>query len=106
MASDPKPPARIRDGAALALAKLYYRECVLCGETRNIHIHHIVFRSQGGDDVDANLCGLCDDHHDAIHARKEFAWLALKAYIFFEREDTQAYLARKLGPAGAASFFD
>lgn len=103
---DFKPPARIRNGAALALAKISYRECALCGETRNLHIHHVLFRSHGGDDVLENLCCLCLTCHDAIHARKRMTWFALKTYIMFEREDVAAYLARKLGPAGAAAFFD
>ena len=103
---DPKPEVRIRDGAVLALAKLTYRECALCGATSNLHIHHVLFRSQGGDDVPENLCCLCLSCHEAIHARKRYQWFALKTYISFEREDVAAYLARKLGPAGAATFFD
>lgn len=79
----------------MAIAKLYYRECAICGETSDLQIHHIVYRSQGGDDVDANLCCLCRQHHDEIHAGKELAWLALKTYIFFERQDTLLYLEAK-----------
>lgn len=101
---DAKPEPRIIDNTVLAIAKLYYRDCAICGAT-NVHIHHIVFRSQGGDDVDPNLCGLCRFHHDEIHANKGLAWLALKTYVLVERPDTQTYLEQKLG-ARAESFFD
>lgn len=96
---------RIVSNVALAIARLYYRDCVLCGSTQNIHPHHTLFRSQGGDDVAANLCGLCLICHDEIHANKALAWLALKAYVQAERPDTQIYLEEKLGP-GAENFFD
>lgn len=102
---DEKPAPRIIDNAALAIAKLYYRECAICGSTQNVHVHHIVFRSQGGDDVDANFCGLCLLHHDEIHANKALAWLGLKVYVHAERPDTMEYLRHKLGER-AGSFFD
>lgn len=102
---DEKPSPRIVDNTAVAIAKLYYRECAICGTTQNIHVHHIVFRSQGGDDVDANFCGLCLFHHEEIHANKAMAWLALQVYVQFERPDTQVYLEQKLG-ARAESFFE
>lgn len=105
MSELPKPRARIRDASALCAAKIRHRECCICGRTHAIHIHHIVFRSHGGDDVDANLCGLCPTHHDQIHAYDSFSWIALKAYVDFERPDTQAYLQEKLGDR-AGSFFE
>lgn len=94
---DPKPPKRICDGVALALAKLACRECALCGSTDVLHVHHILFRSQGGDDVDANLCCLCLYCHEAIHARRQSAWSTLSRYVFSSREDTLLYLEDRLG---------
>lgn len=102
---DAKPEPRIVDNTALAIAKLYYRECAICGSTQGVQVHHILFRSQQGDDTDANLCGLCRLHHDEIHANKALAWLALKMYVIVERSDTQAYLEKKLG-SRAEGFFD
>ena len=32
--------------------------------------HHIIFRSQGGEDTMENLITLCRYHHDEIHARR------------------------------------
>ena len=39
-----------------------------CTSRRNLQVHHVVFRSQGGDDEDANLAVLCAAHHlQGIH---------------------------------------
>jgi len=38
-------------------------ECRLCGVRRHLERHHLVPRSQGGDDVDENLVPLCGPHH-------------------------------------------
>lgn len=45
-------------------------QCVACGmggENR-LQLHHILFRSQGGTHVDENLCTLCKNCHDDVHA--------------------------------------
>jgi hypothetical protein len=40
-----------------------------CTSQRNLHAHHIVFRSAGGGDEDANLTTLCAAHHQrGVHA--------------------------------------
>lgn len=36
----------------------------------DIHRHHIVYRSQGGETSTANVCHLCQSCHEAVHARK------------------------------------
>lgn len=41
--------------------------CRNCGSRNNLHVHHIVFRSTGGDDVSENLCVLCNFCHDGVH---------------------------------------
>jgi hypothetical protein len=39
-----------------------------CSSRRNLQVHHVVFRSQGGTDEDANLAVLCAAHHlQGIH---------------------------------------
>ena len=38
-----------------------------CGFRGNLHVHHIVFRSQGGDDTECNLLTLCSSCHDGVH---------------------------------------
>jgi hypothetical protein len=34
-----------------------------CSSRRNLHVHHVVFRSRGGTDDDENLSTLCAAHH-------------------------------------------
>ena len=51
--------------------KVYERDggqCVLCGGA-GAHIHHIIFRSQGGKDEAENLVTLCGSCHE--NARSE-----------------------------------
>lgn len=40
--------------------------CRVCGQGRDTHVHHIVFRSQGGDDDHANLILLCGSCHNTL----------------------------------------
>ena len=61
----------------MRILKLKIRECCVCGTTWNIHLHHVVFRSQGGDDTEANIVGLCEYHHRQIHAMDPLAWESL-----------------------------
>lgn len=42
-------------------------KCRNCGSRNNLHVHHIVFRSQQGPDESWNLCVLCNYCHDGIH---------------------------------------
>ena len=52
--------------------RLMYRRdrwhCRNCNTTQNLTPHHIIFRSQGGDDSLGNLITLCIQCHDDIHA--------------------------------------
>jgi 5-methylcytosine-specific restriction endonuclease McrA len=44
--------------------------CQQCKKNKNLHlhVHHIVFRSQGGTDSPENLITLCEPCHEALHA--------------------------------------
>ena len=44
--------------------------CRFCKSRDALHIHHIIYRSQGGEDSLANLVTVCYHHHDMVHARK------------------------------------
>jgi len=35
---------------------------------KKLHVHHLIFKSQGGTDAPSNLLTLCEDCHDALHA--------------------------------------
>ena len=101
MAPDPKSGRRIRDPHLLKRMKLMQDCCCICGTTWHLHLHHIVYRSHSGDDVEANLASLCLGHHQLIHRRHETTWLSLRRYIESERPDTLAYIARKVGNVDA-----
>jgi len=40
--------------------------CQMCGKVA-VDLHHILFKSLGGADIDENLIALCREHHDLAH---------------------------------------
>jgi len=97
---------RIRDPALLRLLHFEYDECVLCGRTQLLHLHHVVLRSQGGDDVRANILALCNECHSGYHTHRSDGFGArLAVYVQGYRPDTYAYLVEKLGIGGAEAWF-
>jgi len=47
------------------------RRCILCGDDRSIHLHHVRHRSQGGQSVPENLVCLCPACHAVAHGEWE-----------------------------------
>lgn len=47
------------------------KSCRFCGTARNLHVHHVTYRSQGGSDEDSNLITLCFEHHALVHTDKD-----------------------------------
>jgi 5-methylcytosine-specific restriction endonuclease McrA len=45
--------------------------CQGCGRSSNLEVHHQKFRSQGGEDSDANLITLCVACHSLLHCASE-----------------------------------
>ncbi|TMA57722.1 MAG: hypothetical protein E6J75_06960 [Deltaproteobacteria bacterium] len=46
-----------------------------CTSRRNLHDHHILFRSSGGENVRDNRVAVCAAHHlHGIHAGRVRAW--------------------------------
>ncbi len=74
MPPDPKPPKRIRDKDALRRFRLENigSPCFDCELRPGTEVHHIRFRSQGGNDEETNLCLLCKICHDARHGIRSF----------------------------------
>ena len=97
---------RLSDPPLLRLLHFEYDECVLCGITKSLHLHHVLLRSQGGDDVRANILPLCLDDHEGYHLRRADLRKRLAAYILEHRPDTREYLAEKLGGEGAEHWFE
>lgn len=53
---------------AYVLARDGYKcQCGKSDCSDQLHVHHIVFRSQGGSNTPPNLITLCKKHHDALH---------------------------------------
>lgn len=66
--------------------------CQLCGRTYNLHIHHIVYRSQLGNNDERNLIRLCSDCHRRVHSNKRVWQKKLLEYQYkkyggFKKED-------------------
>lgn len=66
MAADPKPHKRIVDKDATPIKLGQDSTCRGCGQ-RATAGHHILLRSQGGDDVPDNIMPLCHPCHVAYH---------------------------------------
>jgi 5-methylcytosine-specific restriction endonuclease McrA len=45
--------------------------CQLCGSMQKLEVHHVMFRSHGGDDSDENLITLCVACHLRSHHRPQ-----------------------------------
>lgn len=97
MIADWRPDRRIVDPDLMRILKLRWDECCLCGVTNDLHIHHIVYRSQSGDDIEANCCCLCIGCHTSIHSRDPEKWAQLAVHIVAERSDVVEYLHHKVG---------
>lgn len=70
MPPDPKPSKRIRDPDLMRRLHLELagEPCDQCDTRPGAHLHHVHFRSRGGDDVRSNLLWLCSVCHMDIHA--------------------------------------
>lgn len=97
--SDPRPSKRVKNKDAMKSIHAKGCFCVLnCGNKGESH--HIIFKSQGGDDNESNLCCICPDHHRLIHAENQPTLVLLGEHLLFERPDVIAYVKKKLGPSG------
>lgn len=69
MTPDPRPKKRVKDPEALRRFRLEMagEPCQDCELRPGVHVHHVKFRSQGGDDLPGNLAWLCIICHDARH---------------------------------------
>lgn len=69
MSACPKPERRVKDRHAGRTKLLLEGRCRACGRSYGIGVsmHHLVNRSQGGDDVADNLVPLCGDGTRGCH---------------------------------------
>lgn len=98
---DFKVAPRIKDPVLLRLLKFELLECEVTGETFNLHLHHVIYKSHGGDDVRGNIICLAESVHTAYHAGNYEAKLLIGTHIDTKRPDVARYLHDKLGGADA-----
>lgn len=114
--ADPKPPPRWIDPEVFGTFHARSRDCLTCGYYR-ASAHHLVRRSQGGDDVMENLIPLCGSCHGALHDGNSYHAYGtthtpegvrnrIGAFLTSEAgSDHLNYVKRKLGD-GAGAFLE
>lgn len=98
---DTKSPPRIKDPALLKLLKFQADECEITGLTYGLHLHHVIYKSHGGDDVRANIICMHDELHADYHQGNLYARSVVAAHVDDNRPDVACYIAEKLGSADA-----
>lgn len=105
---DVKGEARIIDPIALRTKRLREKECRVedCGGPAS-DPHHLIYRSNGGDDVEANIIPICHDHHMILHfdATDDAAWVREEIGKALRPEEI-AYVKGKLGETQGVSYLE
>lgn len=82
-------------------AKVVDREmrlCARCGRGQHrtrgragdfLHVHHIKYRSEGGDHTPENLIALCGECHDVVHSNKRIWQPVLLEYTRLSGESSR-----------------
>lgn len=97
----PKPQRRIRASQDdwSDLHRLFHGQgCVACGITPT-EIHHVVPRSQGGDDIEKNLVPLCHPHHQMLEDHAS-GWEQVAGHVrsyVWARSSRLHYVLEKIG---------
>lgn len=104
---DSKDAARIKDPALMRLLKFENDECEITGVTVNLHLHHVIYKSHGGDDLRQNIVCMADWLHERYHAHDPMVRKMLADHIETFRSDVAAYISEKLGsPAALVEWFE
>lgn len=94
---DPRPARRLRDPEIMRILHSdRTKECAITGNTFDLELHHVLPRSQGGDDVRANLVFLQRRQHRRVTANDPVAMKLLGEHVRDHRPDTVEYLKWKL----------
>jgi 5-methylcytosine-specific restriction endonuclease McrA len=87
---NPQKHSRIVDPLALKRAARDY--CVFCQRTdQPLQIHHIVFKSQGGSDVDDNLICICLPCHNRAHGLVKDEFISKEALYYAKEGDNASH---------------
>ena len=68
-------------------------QCKACGGSERLHVHHIVFRSQGGLTREENLTSACVSCHGLIHEGRLFARVGSAGRVEFHNRFGDAVMA-------------
>jgi hypothetical protein len=98
--------ARINDPILLRLLKHEFDECEVSGSMNNLHLHHVIYRSQGGDDLRCNIICLSEEIHTQYHAGNPWAKGLLGRHVDESRPDVASYIAEKRGAGYLLEWFD
>lgn len=63
------------------IIKRDYHRCRVCREAKYLHVHHVRYLSQGGEDSVDNLVTLCQSCHSLVHSDKGLYQPALIALL-------------------------
>jgi len=88
---------RIRNPDLLALLHLEHDCCEVTGRTGILHAHHVVYRSQGGDDIRCNLLMIDNGLHARYHLADRNARFQIGTHIRDHRPDILEYVRTKRG---------
>ena len=94
---DPRPEKRTRDPEIFRKLHREAKECALCGIAPPLEAHHVYPRSQGGDDVRADLVLVCHSCHERLTANDEVMRTLLGEHLMAARWDVMDYIEEKLG---------
>lgn len=76
--------------------RLNGRWCAVCGRVQADELHHVVRKSQSGDDLLVNLMELCRACHALVEARDR-AVLAQARAVIYQRPEMYGYIVGKKG---------
>lgn len=94
------PKAAVLPDVRAAVLTRDRHRCRYCGCNDSLHLHHVHYRSEGGEHHERNLITLCTTHHALIHSDKR-RWQPLcQAYIDGAHQGRLAFLVDLDSPAG------
>lgn len=96
---DSKQPPRIKDPVLLRLLKFEFDCCEITGVTTDLHLHHVIFKSHGGDDIRENIICISESVHTPYHQGNARIKLLVARHVDEFRPDVACYIAEKLGGA-------
>ena len=98
---DPKPAKRVKASKAEwgRILRHFKGSCCVATGLPYQHLHHIVFRSESGDDILENLAPLTNEAHDRFHGRApgwEQVAASIRQYVLVNNA-RRRYVTEKLG---------